>query len=90
MTEIHCIVYGKVQMVLFRDFVKRNAQKLGIVGMVKNRKDGTVEVVAQGSKGILEQFIKNLHTGPFLAHVVRVWVVWQKPKVDYPSFTIEC
>jgi acylphosphatase len=89
MKEIECIVHGKVQMVMFRDFVKRYAQRLGIVGVVKNLKDGTVKVLAQGEEASLTQLIAKLHKGPFLAHVVRVEVVWQEPKKNYTSFTIE-
>jgi acylphosphatase len=75
-------------MVMFRDFVQRSAKALGIVGVVKNLDDGTVEIIAQGDRESLEKFIAQLHTGSFLAHVVRVAVVWRKPTETFTGFTV--
>ncbi|MEX0652238.1 MAG: acylphosphatase [Candidatus Paceibacterota bacterium] len=89
MEEIRCIVSGKVQMVMFRDFVQRKARKLGLTGFVKNNPDGSVEVVAQGAREKLTQLLEHLQKGPFLAHVVRVLHTYKEPDSDFRSFTIE-
>lgn len=88
MKEIKCIVYGKVQMVMFRDFVVRSANKLGIVGAVRNINNGTVEVIAQGDDVSLTTLIKRLHKGSFLSHVVRVVVVWREPTEVFTQFNL--
>jgi len=72
MEEIHCIVSGRVQMVMFRDFTQRKARGLGLAGWVRNLPDGTVEVVAQGEGEELDRFVAHLHEGPLLARVERV------------------
>ncbi len=88
MKEIKAIVSGKVQMVMFRDFVQRHARILGLRGTVENLDDGTVEVIAQGSEAKLEKLLEHLHKGPFLARVVRVETEWREPSSKFDSFSI--
>ena len=75
-------------MVMFRDFIQRHARSLGLRGTVKNLDDGSIEVIAQGSQDKLEEFIKHVQKGPFLAQVVRVDVEWVEPIEDFDGFTI--
>lgn len=86
--EIRALVHGKVQMVMFRDFVQRHARRLALVGTVRNTPDFTVEVVAQGYHDNLEKLVERLHKGPFLARVTRVDVEWREPSEEYSSFDI--
>ena len=72
MKELHAIVRGRVQLVMFRDFTKRGARKLGLKGFVRNLADGSVEVLAQGEAQKLELLLQALHRGPLLAHVESV------------------
>ena len=48
--RLEAIVSGRVQMVMYRDFTARFARRLGLVGEVKNLSDGTVRVIAEGSR----------------------------------------
>ncbi len=64
MTTKRYIVSGVVQGVGFRYFVYRNAVELGIKGYVRNKRDGTVEVVAEGDEEKLEELKKLLYKGP--------------------------
>ncbi len=88
MHEIKANITGNVQMVMFRDYVKRNAQKLELSGIVKNLENGSVEVIAQGEKDNIEKLIKLLHKGPLLASIIRVHVEWRKPIEVFDSFII--
>lgn len=88
MEELHAIVHGKVQMVMFRDFTQRKARSLGITGMVKNISDGTVEVRAQGTRDQLEQLWKALHEGPTGAEVEKVDCTWGIAKDLVDDFRI--
>ena len=87
--ELECIVRGKVQMVMFRDFVQRNARNLRLVGRVRNMKDGTVHVIAQGSEDVLHDFLRRLSKGSLLAKVDFISVCWRAPKDTYEGFIIE-
>ena len=86
--EIKCIITGRVQVVMFRDFTKRKAQTLNIVGTVRNVDDGSIEVIAQGYKEELEEFVTYLEKGPPLAHVAHVDVVWRESKEKFDGFMI--
>ena len=88
MEEISCRVHGRVQMVMYRDFVQRKAHSLALVGHVRNMPDFTVEVVAQGSRDSLEKLVAYLHKGSLLARVSKVDVEWRTPKNRYESFDI--
>ena len=88
MIEFRAIVSGRVQMVMFRDFVQRHARHLALTGYVRNTPDFTVEVVAQGYPDKLEKLIEYLHKGTFLARVSSVDVEWRKPAEKFDSFDI--
>jgi acylphosphatase len=88
MQEIHCIVKGRVQMVMFRDFVQRKARGLGLFGSVRNLPDGAVEVIAQGEKEKLEALVKKMRKGSLLAHVNTVSVTWCTPTQPFDGFHI--
>ncbi len=54
---------------MLREHVRKAASKYNIKGWVKNRKDGTVEILAQGRELDLEKFIPECKKGSFMSHV---------------------
>lgn len=74
--RLHATVHGRVQGVNFRHYTCERARQLGLVGYVRNRWDGTVEVVAEGPESALQALLAWLHRGPRLAHVTRVDAQW--------------
>ena len=56
--HIECLIKGRVQGVMFRDFAQRNARKRGVVGWVKNELDGSVSLVAEGDEATLKEYIE--------------------------------
>jgi acylphosphatase len=81
-------VYGRVQRVGYRRFVLDSAQELGLSGHVKNEKDGSVTVFAQGDEAILEKFIEMLKSPPPPAYVKSIDVREAKPRQAMKYFTI--
>ena len=80
---------GRVQGIYFRDFTRDHAQRLGLVGWVRNLPDGrTVEVLAEGSRSALEQLLVHLHQGPPGAYVACVDVEWDIPRGEFGSFHV--
>lgn len=63
------LVSGRVQGVGFRQFTAAAAQKLAIVGWVRNLPDGRVECEAQGAENVLSEFEKHIGAGPALARI---------------------
>jgi len=86
--EFYAKVYGRVQGVGYRYFVKEKAQVLDVVGYVKNLEDGTVEVLAQGKEENLQKLIQELKKGPFLARVDKLDIIFRKPKNVFSQFQI--
>lgn len=87
--RIHCTISGRVQLVMYRDFARRKAKRLGIVGWVKNRKDNTVELMAEGEEKDLKKYARMLHEGPILAEVEAVecrW--WEGATGEFKTFEI--
>ncbi len=82
-------IYGRVQMVLFRDSTKKKAQKLGLTGLVSNQSDGTVKVIAEGEEKKLEKLIKWCYNGPMLAKVDKIDIDWQKATGQFEKFEIK-
>ncbi|RKY98155.1 MAG: acylphosphatase [Candidatus Hydrothermota bacterium] len=88
MKAVHIIVHGVVQGVGFRYFVWRRARAYNIHGWVRNRPDGTVEILAQGEEGMLNEFIKEVKIGPPAAHVTRVDIQESSPDFTLNDFEI--
>jgi len=84
----HYLVRGRVQGVGFRWFVQRAAERLGIVGDVRNLPSGEVEVRAQADESILELFKRELRNGPPSAQVGEVIEQDLPVTARYSSFQI--
>ncbi len=69
-------VSGRVQGVGFRQFVWSQASHLPVVGWVRNLPDGSVEVVAQGSRPAVEALRLKLLQGPRYAYIADVSEDW--------------
>ncbi|MBI5268008.1 MAG: acylphosphatase [candidate division Zixibacteria bacterium] len=81
-------VTGVVQGVGYRYFCCRKAGEYLIRGWVKNERNGSVVVLAQGEPGSLEQFINELREGPPGAAVQKVTVDYEQTNDQFNSFEV--
>lgn len=65
-------IHGRVQGVFFRDSMRREAQRLGVAGWVRNCGDGSVEAVVQGASSDIDAIVRWAHRGPERAQVEQV------------------
>jgi acylphosphatase len=86
--RMETVVSGRVQGVTFREFTTRNARRLRLAGTVKNQEDGTVYVVAEGTRNQLEKLLAKLHTGPLFSHVEHISVSWLPAMGEFSTFEI--
>ncbi|MBS4014268.1 MAG: acylphosphatase [Bacteroidetes bacterium] len=86
--SVSITVYGKVQRVGFRYFVKENAKSLGLNGFVKNLTDGSVYVEATGEENDLDTLIDYCKKGPDWARVEKV-IITKTPIVEFDNFEIK-
>ncbi|MBF0408618.1 MAG: acylphosphatase [Candidatus Riflebacteria bacterium] len=70
--KVHLIIKGDVQGVGFRAFARRNAQKLGVCGWVKNRIDEAVEIVVEGTREAVDEMVKLMRSGPNFSHITEL------------------
>jgi acylphosphatase len=88
MPRVRVIIRGLVQGVGFRWFVQRRAAALGVRGWVANRRDGGVEVEAEGVRSGLEALVDALRQGPSRAHVTDVVTAWGEGSGEHEGFVI--
>jgi hydrogenase maturation protein HypF len=82
-------VSGIVQGVGFRPFVYRTAIKKGLVGFIRNRGDAGVEIIVEGEKNAVKDFLKKIREEkPPLAQIYGVTAKYGKDKGEFESFTI--
>ncbi len=86
--ELHASVHGWVQGVGYRYFVVNQALALGLRGYARNLRDGSVEVLAQGSRPKLERLLALLQRGPAAAEVHEVRTHWGKPTEHLSGFHV--
>ncbi len=87
-SEIYCVVTGRVQGVGYRDFIERYTHEHNLTGWIKNKPDGSVEVVIQGTPDELKDCIEILNQGSLLAKVDSLAVDWRTPARQYDEFKI--
>lgn len=86
MKTLHLVIHGRVQGVCFRDSMRREAQRLGVAGWVRNRIDGSVEAAVYGESADVNAIVRWAHRGPEYAHVERVEI---EPDNDsYTNFEV--
>jgi len=84
----HLIIEGRVQGVWFRDSTRNEATRLNLTGWVKNRFDGNVELVAEGSQEEVKKLIEWCHHGPPGARVTMVHKIKEDYTGKFDSFRI--
>ncbi|NPA15134.1 MAG: acylphosphatase, partial [Deferribacteres bacterium] len=72
----------------YRATARDVARRLGLTGWVRNLPDGRVEIVAEGDKEALNEFIKWCWEGPPLARVDDVKVVWEPYTGEFDTFYV--
>ena len=84
---LSAVVRGVVQAVGFRQFAIVHARALDLTGYVRNGNDGrSVEIVAEGARTALEEMVRRLWKGPFMARVDSVQVRWAPPSGEFARF----
>lgn len=86
--RIHAIVKGKVQGVFYREFTRREAETIGVSGFVRNLKDGSVEIVAEGDEKKLNDFEKKFRKGPLMAFISQVELKEEPATGEFEGFDL--
>jgi len=86
---LRLVVSGQVQGVMFRDFTRQQAERLGLSGYVRNLPGGrSVEVEVEGERARLEELLRIVKRGPPRAVVESVLPTWGEYTGRYRDFNI--
>jgi acylphosphatase len=85
---LHATIEGRVQGVGYRAFVEQTAYTLRLSGWVRNRWDGSVEVLAEGKRQDLEQLLAALYRGPGAANVSNIQLEWRPATGEFSRFYV--
>lgn len=89
MREAVRVIYsGKVQGVGFRYSTERLASHFDVCGYVRNLVDGNVELVAEGEKQTLVDFLQAILDGPMKRNIKNAQIVWEPATNQYNLFGI--
>ncbi|MBC7172164.1 MAG: acylphosphatase [Polyangiaceae bacterium] len=86
--RIHLVVRGRVQGVFYRASAQREARQNGLTGWVKNRNDGSVEMVVEGEEDQVKDFLNWAQHGPATARVDKVETKWRSYTGEFSDFRI--
>ena len=84
----HAIISGRVQGVFFRMETKQAADRLGVFGWVRNRRDGTVEALFEGDRDRVDAVVEWCKEGPGHAQVSDIKLDWEDYAGEFSGFDI--
>jgi len=82
-------VVGIVQGVMYRQNARRKAASMGLLGWIKNDSDGSVQIIAEGNKNSLNQFLEWCKRGTPTAEVEEVLCDWEEASGEFSKFDIK-
>lgn len=85
MNARHLRIEGRVHGVGYRDWLLREASRLGLYGWVRNRRDGSVEALIAGDEASVRAVLSACRRGPTLARVDRITESFAEPPAE-PGF----
>jgi acylphosphatase len=85
--RVRAVVSGRVQGVWYRESCRREAERLGVAGWVRNRPDGRVEIEAEGPRPAVDALRTWDGHGPPRAVVDRV-AVDDRPPLGESRFRV--
>ncbi|MFA5411135.1 MAG: acylphosphatase [Candidatus Omnitrophota bacterium] len=86
--QVHVYYTGRVQGVGFRFSAEEIARSLGVLGWVKNLRDGRVELAAEAEEEVLRDFLERLNLY-FARYIQDVDVEWREARGEFQGFGIE-
>jgi acylphosphatase len=85
--KVHVFFTGHVQGVGFRFTARKIAEKLGLAGFVQNLPDGRVEIVCEGDKSVLDDFLSEIEEA-MRGYISNSTIEWDDMKGGFSAFEI--
>jgi acylphosphatase len=84
----HAVIAGRVQGVFFRLETHRAAERYGVFGWVRNKRDGNVEAVFEGDEKDVLLVLEWCKQGPPISKVTNLAVEWEDYIGEFSGFEI--
>lgn len=88
MIRFHVFIYGIVQAVGFRNYIRTKANKLSIKGWIKNLEDGRIEAVFEGEDENINEILEYCKKGPYLAKVDNLIIKEEEYESKFKEFRV--
>ena len=88
MERVQVLYSGKVQGVGFRATVRQLACGYEVTGTVRNLDDGRVEMIAEGTRAELEDFLAGIDESGLSGLIAKKQATWQSAQGGLRGFTI--
>ena len=89
MKRLYLKIFGQVQGVGLRFWIKEEADKAGLTGWVKNSSAGTVEAVLEGKTLSLHNFIEQFYNRDKVIKIDKIEEIWADYQGEFDSFEIQ-
>ena len=89
MVQYEIRIRGRVQGVGFRCYTQKQAELFNLKGWVRNSADGSVLVMVQGDKEVIDTFIDYLRIGTTMSRVTQISTVLVTPGEKFMDFRIK-
>lgn len=89
MKRLYLKIFGQVQGVGLRFWIKEEAKRLGLVGFVKNSSDGTVEAVLEGPILDLQALVERCYNSGQVIQVDKIEEIWADYQGEFAAFDIQ-
>jgi len=86
--RLHALFKGTVQGVGFRFSTERIAHRFNLVGFARNLSDGRVEVVVEGERKVLDDFLDSILSGDLGSYITGVDTLWEHPTGEFEDFRL--
>lgn len=86
--RIHSFLKGTIRDGGFSEAVQRVAQHMGINGRIRHLPDRRVELIAEGEKQVLEQFLEEIRYGEVAAQITDVQTSWEGATGEFSGFLV--
>jgi len=88
MKRAKVLIFGRVQGVSFRSFIKHKAISLNLKGYIKNLSSGEVEAVFQGKDKAVKEILNYCKKGPLASKVIDLKIIEESYKNEFNNFEI--
>ena len=86
-TRMRIIIEGRLQGSNFRYQTQQEAQKLEVIGFVRNLADGRIEIELQGSEGNVAEMFAWCQQGPLSTLIKKILYRYDEPVDRYSDFS---